>query len=97
MSSYGSDLGLNGNNLERSFYADPTRFFGRKPGEANDGNGNVMNDEGVDGEGAGGMHSSFASNAKRNWSEKVRDTPIFTFKNASIFSAIIASKKYAYV
>jgi len=70
MNRSGSDLGLG--FLQRSFYADPTRFFGRKPGGANDVDVSSAHSTASDLEGGGDGTSSPATNAKRDWSDQVR-------------------------
>jgi len=68
-------MSMHGGVLGRSFYADPTRFFGRKPGEADIGQANSIISMATDAEGASGVNPPSASDAKHNWSDQVCGAP----------------------
>jgi len=86
MTRSGSDLGLG--FLQRSFYADPTRFFGRKPGGANDLDASSAHSTASDHEGSAGSNLNSAANSKRNWSDQVCGSPIAHLFKRSIFRSL---------
>lgn len=86
MNRSGSDLGLG--FLQRSFYADPTRFFGRKPGGANDLDASSAHSTASDHEGSAGSNLNSAANSKRNWSDQVCGSPIAHLFKRSIFRSL---------